>query len=149
MVRSVVRMITAIVAGTAILALVYGASASAQTAGQSLGTVNVSRSVKANGEPLPAGTYSVRLLPEELSKVVGQTPSESRWVEFVRGGKVVGKEVATILTGPDLKAVTKGPGPAPGSSKTELLKGNDYLRVWINRGGTHYLVHLAIAKSTP
>jgi hypothetical protein len=68
-------------------------------------------------------------------------------VEFVKGGKVVGKEVATILTGPEAKAVTKGPGPASGSSKTELLKGNDYLRVWVNRGGTHYLVHLAVAKT--
>jgi hypothetical protein len=26
-----------------------------------------------------------------------------------------------------------------------LLKGNDYLRVWINSAGTHYLVHLAVA----
>jgi hypothetical protein len=28
----------------------------------------------------------------------------------------------------------------------ELLKGEDYLRVWINRGGNHYLVHLPVAK---
>src|SRR5262245_61402398 len=147
--RSAVRMITAVMTGAALLVLAGGAQVSAQTAGQSLGTVNVSRSAKANGEPLAAGTYSVRLLPEELSKVVGQTPAESRWVEFVRGGKVVGKEVATILTGPEAKTVTKGAGPAAGSSKTELLKGNDYLRIWINRGGKHYLVHLAVAKSQP
>ena len=24
-----------------------------------------------------------------------------------------------------------------------MLKGADYVRVWINRAGTHYLVHLA------
>jgi hypothetical protein len=24
----------------------------------------------------------------------------------------------------------------------QMLRGNDYLRVWFNRGGTHYLVHL-------
>jgi len=34
--------------------------------------------------------------------------------------------------------------PAPGGSKVELLKGNVYLRVWINRGGTHYLIHLPV-----
>ena len=29
--------------------------------------------------------------------------------------------------------------------KVELLKGDDYLRVWINRGGTNYLIHLVTA----
>jgi hypothetical protein len=37
--------------------------------------------------------------------------------------------------------------PASGTSKTELLKGNDYLRIWVNHGGTHYLVHLALPKA--
>ena len=23
-----------------------------------------------------------------------------------------------------------------------MLKGNDYVRVWINKGGNHYLIHL-------
>ena len=26
--------------------------------------------------------------------------------------------------------------------RVEMLKGNDYLRVWINRGGTNYIIHL-------
>ena len=41
--------------------------------------------------------------------------------------------------------IAKGAAPASGSSKVELLRGNDYLRVWVNRGGTHYLVHLVAA----
>jgi hypothetical protein len=127
--------------------LAQPAITSAQTAGQSLGSVNVSRAVKANGEALPAGTYTLRLIPEDLSKVVGQTPSESRWVEFVKGGKVVAKEVATVLTGTEVKAVVDGAAPAAGTSKTQMLKGNDYLRIWINRGGTHYLVHLTVPKA--
>jgi hypothetical protein len=144
MVRSLFR-----IAGGVGLALVFAAEAlvMAQTAPQSLGSVNVSRRVIANGAPLAPGTYTLRLLPEDLKPVVGQTLAESRWVEFVRGGKAVGREVATVLTGPEAKAVTKGPGPASGSSKTELLKGNEYLRIWVRRGGTHYLVHLALAKS--
>ena len=127
--------------------LVQPAIGNAQTAGQSLGSVSVSRSVKANGQALPAGTYTLRLVPEDLKNVVGQTPAESRWVEFVKGGKVVGKEVATVLTGAEVKAVTNGPGPASGGSKVQMLKGNEYLRIWINRGGTHYLVHLPVPKA--
>lgn len=144
-----VRRASVFFTGAAIVALVSPSvvAGSEQSAGQSLGSVNVNRKVVANGQPLSAGTYSLRLLPEELSKVVGQTPSESRWVEFVRGGKVVGKEVATILSDADAKKVAKGGAPAAGGSKTELLKGADYLRIWINRGGTYYLVHLAVAKS--
>lgn len=145
--RSLVRVVGLVVAGVALTAFVDQVSLSAQTAGQSLGSVNVSRQVLANGQPLAPGTYTLRVLPEELSRVVGQTPSESRWVEFVRGGKVVGKEVATVVTGAEARTVIGGPGPASGTAKTEMLKGNDYLRIWVNRGGTHYLVHLAVAKS--
>jgi hypothetical protein len=148
MVRSLVRAVGVSVA-TATLALVAVTPIEAQQA-QSLGTVNVSRRVMANGETLAPGTYTLRVLPDTLSKsAVGQTPAESRWVEFVRGGKVVAKEVATVMTGAEARAVAKGPGPASGSSKTELLKGNDYLRIWVNRGGTHYLVHLTVAKMIP
>jgi hypothetical protein len=149
MVRSGVRGTLVALAGAAFAVIFVQAPAGAQSAGQTLGSVNVNRSVIANGQPLAAGTYTLRLLPDELSKVVGQTPSESKWVEFVRGGKVVGKEVATVLTAAEARAVNKGMGPASGGSKTQLLKGNEYLRIWVNRGGTHYLVHLAVAKSRP
>jgi hypothetical protein len=27
----------------------------------------------------------------------------------------------------------------------QILRGNEYLRVWINQGGTHYLIHFAVA----
>ena len=142
---SVARKIMA----AAVMSAVVVASGSlwAQTGGTSLGTVNVPRKVTASGQPLAAGTYTLRLLPADLKAAVGQTPSESRWVEFVQGGKVMGKEVATVLTGPEARKVTKGDGPASGSSKTELLKGADYIRIWVHKGDTHYLVHLAVPKA--
>jgi hypothetical protein len=28
----------------------------------------------------------------------------------------------------------------------DMLKGNDYVRVWINRSGRNYIVHLPPAK---
>jgi hypothetical protein len=45
---------------------------------------------------------------------------------------------ATVVPAAELGAVA----PAPGSAKVELLKRSDYLRVWINRTGTNYLIHL-------
>jgi hypothetical protein len=119
----------------------------AQTEGKSLGSVSIPRQVKASGQPLAAGTYTLRLLPQDLKGAVGQTASESRYVEFVQGGKVVGKEVATVLTGAEARAVTKGAGPASGSAKVQLLKGDEYVRVWIRQGDTHYLDHLAVPKA--
>ncbi|MGV3515811.1 hypothetical protein [Luteitalea sp.] len=111
----------------------------------SLGTVRISRAVKANGEALPAGSYQLRLTGEEPPAPTGATKPYERWVEFVKGGKVVGREVVSVVPKSEIKNVAKGSGPAAGSSKVELLNGNDYLRVWVNRGGTHYLVHLVAA----
>jgi hypothetical protein len=42
----------------------------------------------------------------------------------------------------DLHSGATGPRPAAGSSRVEMLKGDDYLRVWINRGGVNYLIHM-------
>lgn len=111
----------------------------------SLGTVRITRSVKANGEPLAAGSYQVRLTEKLAPPVAGATEPYERWVEFVRGGEVRGREVVSIVPQSEIEHVTKGGGPAPGGSKVQMLNGNDYLRVWINRGGTHYLVHLVPA----
>ena len=41
--------------------------------------------------------------------------------------------------------VVKDAPPASGGSKVQMLSGNDYLRVWINRGGKHYLIHFPVA----
>src|SRR6476646_3357783 len=71
-------------------------SATAHTAGQNgnnLGMVHLTHKVMANGQPLAAGTYQVRLTDEEPKAATGASPNAERWVEFVRGGKVAGKEV--------------------------------------------------------
>jgi len=38
--------------------------------------------------------------------------------------------------------VQKDAAPAPGGSKVQVLRGGEYMRVWINHQGEHYLVHL-------
>jgi hypothetical protein len=120
---------------------------SAQAAGGTvnLGAVRVPRAVKADGQPLPAGTYQVRVTETPASpQAPGQTPQYERWAEFMQGGKVVAREVVTIVPASDIKQVAEMTPPPSGGSRAEVLKGGDYLRLWINRGGNHYLIHFNI-----
>jgi len=121
---------------------VSGAVSAQSKKSAAIGTVKIG-SVVADGKPLPAGTYALRVSDEMPAKVLGQTLDESRWVEFTQGGQVKGRELATVLTKDALKDLTrKGAGPAAGTAKVQALKGGDYVRVWVNSGGTNYLIHL-------
>jgi hypothetical protein len=112
-----------------------------------LGTVRIPRRVMANGQPLAAGSYQVRLTAQEAGPpAVGITPSYERWVEFVQGGQVRGREVVSIVPAEEIKTVAEDAPPSANTGKAELLRGNDYVRVWINRGGNHYLLHLPVAS---
>jgi hypothetical protein len=111
-------------------------------AATNLGTVRIPRAVKAGGQALAAGTYQVRVTETPADPPApGQTPQYERWAEFMRGGKVVAREVVTIVPNSDISQVAEMRPPASGSSRTDVLKGNDYLRLWVHRGGNHYLVH--------
>jgi hypothetical protein len=111
-----------------------------------LGSVRLPKGVSADGKPLPAGTYSVKLTGQEAGPAaVGITEPLERWVEFSQGGAVKGKEVVSIVPQSEVKMVVKDPPPAPGGSKVQTLKGNDYVRVWFNKAGNHYLVYLPMA----
>jgi hypothetical protein len=108
-----------------------------------LGSVRVPKGVKADGKPLAAGTYRVRLTAEEAAgKAPGATPSYERYVEFLKGTEVVAREVVSIVPSADIGKVAKDKPPAPGSARIERLRGDDSYRLWINRGGNHYLIHL-------
>jgi hypothetical protein len=111
-----------------------------------LGSVRIPRAVKADGKDLRAGTYQVRLTAQAASPAVpGQTME--RWVEFLQGGKVAGREVVSIVPASELKDLMPGPdsGKAPTGAKVEMLKGNEYMRVWINRAGVSYLIHFPVS----
>ena len=109
-----------------------------------LGTVRLPKAVKADGKELAAGSYQVRLTADEAKPdAKGSTEKLERWVEFVKGRKVVGREVVSIVPAAEAKLVQKDTPPPSGGSKVETLKGGDYVRVWINKGGNYYLVHLA------
>ena len=111
-----------------------------------LGSVRIPRSVKADGKDLKAGTYQVRLTAQDATPAVPGIKME-RWVEFVQGGKVAGREVVSIVPASEMKDLMPGPdsGKAPAGSKVEMLKGNEYMRVWINRAGVSYLIHFPVS----
>ena len=136
-----------VVAAIAVATAIPTGLAAQTAAGTALGTVTLAQRVMADGQVLAAGAYQVRLTGDSPSPVVGQSPDAARYVEFMRGGKVVGRALATVISNADMSQVVKGPRPSAGGSRVDLLKGNDYVRVWINRGGTNYLIHMVPAAS--
>jgi hypothetical protein len=116
------------------------------TGEMTLGSVRIPRAVTADGKALPAGQYQVRLTAQQAKpEAVGTTEQLERWAEFVQGGTVKGREVVTIVPQAEIKMVVKDAPPSSGGSKVQVLRGNEYLRVWINRAGNHYLVHLPVS----
>jgi hypothetical protein len=114
----------------------------APTGEVALGSVHLPKAVKADGKTLPAGTYVVRVTTQTATpEAKGQTPTLERWLEFTQKGQVKGREVVTIVPQAEIGQVQKDAPPKANGSKFETLKGGDYTRLWINRGGNHYLVH--------
>ena len=99
----------------------------------------------ANGQRLPPGSYQVRLSADAVTAIAGQDGEV--WVDFVRGGKVVGREVATVVNDADIKSVAKGAQLPAGQSRVEMLKEGHYWRVWLHKGPNHYLIHLPPAAA--
>ena len=136
-------MMKQLVLASAFVAGLGAANASAQTASTAtLGTVHLAKNVLADGKRLAAGTYQVRLSGDEVKPAAGQSPEAERWVEFVHGGKVVGREIASVVSAEDIASVAKGRKPKANGSSVEMLKGGDYWRVWISKGGSHYIINL-------
>ena len=128
---------------------VTASAPAAPTGDMTLGTVRIPRAVTADGKPLPAGQYQVRLTAQEAKpEAVGTSEALERWAEFVQRGTVKGREVVTIVPQSEIKMVVKDAPPPSGGSKVQMLRGNEYLRVWINRGGNHYLIHLPVGAAT-
>jgi len=108
-----------------------------------LGSVRLGRGVMADGKALAAGTYQVRVTAQEAKpEAVGTTEPLERWVEFMQRGDVKGREVVSIVPNAEVKQVVKDPPPRAGSHKVQHLVGGDYLRIWVNKAGNHYLIYL-------
>lgn len=135
-----------LVGAVAVVLLAQTTMLEAQAAATTLGTVRLPRAVMADGKALPAGSYSLRVAADAVTPVKGQGPDSAKWVEFVQSGQVKGRELASVVASADAKAVVEGRPPAANTNKVELLKGGEFLRVWSNRGGSHYLIHLTVGS---
>jgi hypothetical protein len=111
-----------------------------------LATVRIGEAVLANGQRLAPGTYQVRLTDEDVKPLVGQSPNGERWVEFLKGGQVVGRELASVVGRDEIGAIAKSTPPGPDSARVDVLKGGDYVRVWIAHGGTNYLINMPVVR---
>ena len=124
------------------------AAPTAPTGEIALGSARITRAVTADGKPLPVGLYTVRVTAQESKpEAIGQTEALERWVEFVQKGEVKGREVVSIVPAEEAKMVVKDAPPRAGTSKVQVLRGNEYVRVWFNKGGTHYLINLATGET--
>ncbi len=124
-----------------------GTAETSDRSGGSLGTVRIAHRVKADGKELAPGVYEVRLTDADaLPTPAGETVGYERWVEFVQRGGVKGREVATIVPANEMTQVVDAgtTPPRTGQHRIEVLKGDAYLRIWLLRGGRHYLIHLPI-----
>lgn len=131
-------------AGVASLVVMAAMAATVAAQSPALGTVRLPRAVVANGQPLAAGTYTLRLSPDSVTPVKGQGPDAARWVEFLQAGQVKGKELASVVAPADVKVVAKRTPPTQGHVLVQMLRGADYLRVWVNHDGAQYLIHLSL-----
>jgi len=129
-----------VLAGLMVAALALPAVVSAQAS--NIGSVTLAKPVMADGKTLAPGTYQVRVASEMPPPVKGQSPDGARYVEFLKGNQVVAREVATVVSNADMAPIAKGHKVVPNGTSVELLKGGDYVRVWINKGGQNYLIHL-------
>src|SRR5437667_7356275 len=131
-------MMKALVLVGALVGALCAANATAQTrasAAANLGTVHLTKKVLADGKPLAPGTYQVRLTSDSPKPAIGESPDAEKYVEFVHGGKVVGREVATVVSNADIGKIAKSPHPKGNGVRVDTLKGGDYVRVWIAKGG--------------
>jgi hypothetical protein len=145
-----------LVLGSAFVALSVAAAASAQTVPFAVSKcdpeavtfrdVRLPQPVLADGKSLAAGTYDVRITTERPAAAVGQSANAACWVEFVKAGGIAGRDVASVVSAEDIGTVAKGPAPKPSACRVDLLKGGEYLRVWMNSGGIHYIVNMPVAR---
>ena len=89
------------------------------------------------------GTYEIRLTGEHLKPLPGQSEDAGQVVEFVKDGMVVARDAAEVLPGAAKPVGTIG-GSAP-RARVERLKGDEFLRISVNRDAERYLIHLPLA----
>jgi hypothetical protein len=138
-------MSTASIVGLALAGVVAAATAtSAHHAAATLGRVRIPQPVMVGGQLVPPATYDLRLTGDHLKPLPGQSEDAGQQFELIANGQVVARDFAEVMPAPDIPVGTSGGGGAP--ARVEPLRGGEFLRIAVNRGGERYLIHLALAK---
>lgn len=130
-----------------IAGLVSAGAAHAQTSdagGAVLTRVTIPQDVRANGQPLAAGKYEIRLTDEWAEPLSEGATQGTQWVEFYVNGRLAGREAALVIPASEIAEISAW-HPAPGATRVDALKSGDFVRIWVNRGGTNYLIYLPTA----
>ena len=100
------------------------------------------------GSP-PMASRSRRHLPSPRDRRRKRSPkrsarrkSSSAGRNSFRAARSRDAKSSRIVPNAEVKEVVKDPPPPSGSYKVQNLVGGDYVRVWINRAGNHYLIYL-------
>jgi hypothetical protein len=127
--------------GTLIAGLSDG-TASGQASASALGSLHLTYAVVADGKPLAAGLYLLRLTDDEPKPAVGKSPHAERWIEFVKDGRVAAREVANVVSAKDTETITMRPPALANQSRVDVLQDGNYVRISINRGGIKYIINM-------
>ena len=115
-----------------------------EAARRARGDVTIPSTVLADGQELSAGTYQLNLAAD--GPTTNTAAPRGRWVEFLDGETVAGRGLAVVIPDGDIGEVSES-GTLRNEAQVVVLKERDYVRVWLNRDGTNYLVHLPPANS--
>lgn len=132
-----------------IAGLVSAGAAQTQTndaGGAVLARVAIPQDVRANGQPLAAGKYEVRLTDEWAEPLSEGATQGRQWVEFYTNGRAAGREAALVIPASEIGEISTW-HPAPGATRVDTLKSGDFVRIWVNRGGTNYLIYMPVAAA--
>ena len=114
-------------------------------AGASLGSVTLKTAVMADGQHRGRGFASCT--PDRRHAKASRPDAGIGAIHRVRERRKGRRaQVATVVPQAEIAQVADGPRPAAGGSRVDMLKGNDYVRVWVNRSGMNYILHLPPAK---
>jgi hypothetical protein len=125
-----------------LLAGLSGGIASGQASASALGRVHLTDAVIADGKPLAAGLYLLRLTDDEPKPAVGQLPNAERWIEFVKDGRIAAREVATVVSVKGTETIIMRPLPLANRSQVDALEDDQFVRISIKRRGTKYIINM-------
>ena len=105
-------------------------------------TVTITRTVMADGKPLPPGKYDIWITEERPTTGAGAPSEGQRIVEFAQNEKVVAREIAEVFPRARREAVGTSGSAGKSTAQAQLLRGGEFVRVSVNDPEGRFLIHL-------